>query len=232
MPPWVNSSRPRDSYMRQWTCSSLDQMMAWCLSGAKPLADPILTYHQFESKKQISMKFSLKLKSEERDLEMSSAKWQPFGFLIKVFTILSLGRASHYGDVIMGAIATHITSPTVVYSSDYSDADQRKHQGSASLAFVRGIHRGPVNSPHKWSVTRKMFPFDDVIMRMWNFIYLFCCEKTCSGLDLLRWHSFIINQWQWQNHQHRDQWKPCQQCVLEARGDIRSVRVEGQFVGL
>ena len=45
----------------------------------------------------------------------------------------------------------------------YSCADQRKHQSSASLAFVRGIHRWPVNSPHKWPVTRKMFPFDDVI---------------------------------------------------------------------
>ena len=43
-------------------------------------------------------------------------------------------------------------------------ADQRKHQSSASLAFVRGIHRWPVNSPHKWPVTRKMFPFDDVVM--------------------------------------------------------------------
>ena len=41
---------------------------------------------------------------------------------------------------------------------------QRKHQSSASLAFVWGIHQWPVNSPHKWSVTRKMFPFDDVIM--------------------------------------------------------------------
>ena len=50
-------------------------------------------------------------------------------------------------------------------STVYSDADQRKHQSSASLAFVRGIHRGPVNSPHKWPVTRKMFPFDDVIMK-------------------------------------------------------------------
>ena len=38
------------------------------------------------------------------------------------------------------------------------------HQSSASLAFVRGIHRWPVNSPHKLPVTRKMFPFDDVIM--------------------------------------------------------------------
>ena len=46
----------------------------------------------------------------------------------------------------------------------YSDADHRKHQSSASLAFVRGIRRRPVNSPHKWPVTRKMLPFDDVIM--------------------------------------------------------------------
>ena len=64
----------------------------------------------------------------------------------------------------MGAIASQITSLTIVYSTVYSDADQRKHQSSASLAFVRGIHRGPVNSPHKWPETRKMFPFDDVIM--------------------------------------------------------------------
>ena len=64
----------------------------------------------------------------------------------------------------MGAMASQITSLTIVYSTVYSDADQRNHQSSASLAFVRGIHRGPVNSPHKWPVTRKIFPFDDVIM--------------------------------------------------------------------
>ena len=47
-----------------------------------------------------------------------------------------------------------------------SGADQRKHQRPASLAFVRGIHRWPVDSPHKGSVTRKMCSFDDVIMRL------------------------------------------------------------------
>ena len=41
----------------------------------------------------------------------------------------------------MTTIASQITSLTVVYSTVYSDADQRKHQSSASLAFVRGIHR-------------------------------------------------------------------------------------------
>ena len=64
----------------------------------------------------------------------------------------------------MGTVASQITSLTIVYTTVYSDADQSKHQSSASLAFVRGIHRGPVNSPHKWPVTRKVFPFDDVIM--------------------------------------------------------------------
>ena len=70
----------------------------------------------------------------------------------------------HYDDVIMGTIASQITSLTSVYSTVYSGADQSKHQSSTSLAFVWGIHRGPVNSPHKWPVMRKMLPFDDVIM--------------------------------------------------------------------
>ena len=66
----------------------------------------------------------------------------------------------------MGTIAPQITSLAIVYSTVYLGADQRKHQSSAPLAFVRGIHRGSVNSPHKWPVTRKMFPFDDVIMNL------------------------------------------------------------------
>ena len=64
----------------------------------------------------------------------------------------------------MDAMASQITRLIIVYLTVYSDADQRKHQSSASLAFVRGFHRRPVNSPHKWPVTRKMFPSDDVIM--------------------------------------------------------------------
>ena len=89
----------------------------------------------------------------------------------------------HYNDVIMTAMASRITSRTIVYSSVYSGIDQRKHQSSASLAFVGVIYRWPVNAQHIWiwiwtddqqilmsdsahkgSVTRKMCPFDDVIM--------------------------------------------------------------------
>ena len=86
---------------------------------------------------------------------------------------LNLGRITspairiHYNDVIMGAMTSQITSFTIIYSTVYSSADQRKHQSSTSLAFVRGIHRWLVNSPHKGPVTRKMFPFDDVIMTRW-----------------------------------------------------------------
>ena len=64
----------------------------------------------------------------------------------------------------MSGMASQITSLTIVYSTVYPGANQRKHQSPASQAFVRGIHQEPVNSPHKWPVTRKLFPFDDIIM--------------------------------------------------------------------
>ena len=83
-----------------------------------------------------------------------------------------------------------------------SSADQRKHQGSASLAFVRGIHRWPVNSPHKWPVTRKMLPFDDVIMNIpsrfpdWHWPWF--CPFDCSLSQRLparpSWHASTLIQ--------------------------------------
>ena len=94
----------------------------------------------------------------------------------------------HYSDAIMSAIAPQITNPTIVYWTVYSGSDQRKHQSSASLAFVRGIHRWPVNSPNKWPVTRKMFPFDDVIMVMLHvYIYGTICRPVTYGIRI-RWY--------------------------------------------
>ena len=78
--------------------------------------------------------------------------------------------------------------PVFITLQWYSAADQRKHQSSASLAFVRGIHRWPVNSPHKWPVTRKMFPFDDVIM---NQKYIPIIMRTVSAL------LFSVVVWYW-----------------------------------
>ena len=63
----------------------------------------------------------------------------------------------HYSYIIMGVMTSQITSLTIVYSTVYSGADQRKHQSSVSLGFVWGIHRRPVNSPHKGPVKRKIF---------------------------------------------------------------------------
>ena len=110
----------------------------------------------------------------------------------------------------MGAMASQITSPTIVYSTVYSGADQRKHQSSPSQAFVRGIHRWRVNSPHKWLVTRKMFPFDDVIM-LWHSQSDFpvTCKQTMSWFKILvlanaclspthflgQWSSIVVQEW-------------------------------------
>ena len=63
----------------------------------------------------------------------------------------------HNSGVIMSTVASQITGVSVVYSPVCSAKDQRKHQSFASLAFVMGIHRSPVNSPHKGPVTRKYF---------------------------------------------------------------------------
>ena len=78
-------------------------------------------------------------------------------------------------------------SLTIVYSTVYSGADQRKHQSSASLALVRGIHRWLMNSPHKGPVMRKMFPFDDVIM---------ICQ-TAPPLIHIHMFQLIISQDRW-----------------------------------
>ena len=78
--------------------------------------------------------------------------------------VIIIHAAIHYSDVIMSAIASQITSLAIFYSTVQSGADERKHQSSASLASVRGIHWWPVNFPHKRPITRKTFRFDDVIM--------------------------------------------------------------------
>ena len=70
----------------------------------------------------------------------------------------------HYSDVKTSVLVAQITGVSIVYSTVFAGADQRKHQSSASPAFVRGIHRWPVNSPHKGLVLREMFPLDNVIM--------------------------------------------------------------------
>ena len=107
----------------------------------------------------------------------------------------------------MNAMGSQITSLTIVYLIFYSGANQRKYQSSAQLAFVRGIHRGSVNSLYKGPVTRKMFSFDDVIM-YWCIHAQICSDRywhlslhtanpngkthACSTLSFWRFKSFRL----------------------------------------
>ena len=81
-----------------------------------------------------------------------------------MWLLIHVPNLVHCSDVIMSAMASQITSITIVYWTVSSGANQRKHYSSPWQAFVWGIHRLPMNSPHKGPVTRKMFSFDDVIM--------------------------------------------------------------------
>ena len=118
----------------------------------------------------------------------------------------------HYNDVIMSMMASQISGFSIVCSTVSSGLDQRTHQSPASLAFVRGIHRWPVNSPHKGPVTRKMFSFDDVIMLpgyhvrldkllnkqsygIWNETLQDSCDVTSLAIGFLLsevWHAIHL----------------------------------------
>ena len=96
----------------------------------------------------------------ERGTNKASQKRPPF----KLYTTGSyLIRYSewmgsvHYSDVIMSAMTSQITGGTIVYSTVCSGADKKKHQSSALLAFVRGIHRWPGNSRKKAQQRWKCF---------------------------------------------------------------------------
>ena len=84
----------------------------------------------------------------------------------------------------MGAVASQITSLTIVYPTAYSEQIKENIKALRYWPFVWGIHRSPVNSPHKWPVTWKMFPFHDVMM---SFQY----TENLYNLDSSRWKCVI-----------------------------------------
>ena len=88
------------------------------------------------------------------------APWTLLSGVHKLWIMISLYLMvleHHYSDVIMYAMASQNTGVSIVCSNVCSDAGQRKYQSSASLGSVMGIHRWPVDFPHKGLVTRKMF---------------------------------------------------------------------------
>ena len=154
------------------------------VTGGLPEVD---SHHKGPVGRNFDVSFDVSLK---KPLEKQSkcwwfeSLWRSYDIIVMQCFVSAIPlNKTHYNGVIVGAIASQITSLTIVYSTVYSSADQRKHQSSASLAFVRGIHRGPVNSSHKWPVTRKMLPFDDDIMTYWH-----CSELllTCCVLNYFR----------------------------------------------
>ena len=139
---------------------------------------------KFQEKKRMQLEFYMcpqnRSSHNRLNILVSVASWYHISRVIQ-------NGHPHYSDVIMGAMASQITGLTIVYSTVYSGADQGKHESSASLAFGRGIHRWPVNSPHKWPVMRKMFPFDDVIMLLSCLRHVACIPGNIdTALPLLR----------------------------------------------
>ena len=109
-------------------------------------------YHSWKPGKHTYLKFFL-VKNENQSFLLSQCL--P---IAPILTKLSILQWRHNE---CDSVSNHLT---IAYSTVYSGADQRKHQSSVALTFVRVIQRWPANSTHKWSVTRKMLPFDDVIM--------------------------------------------------------------------
>ena len=110
------------------------------------------------------------------------------------------GFDTHYSDVIMTMIASQITSLTVVYSTVYSDADQRKHQRSASLAFVWGIHRDRWIPRTKCQLRGKCFHLMTSSWVCFEWPTLHTCLRRCrctDGVGVLKhqrpFHALICN---------------------------------------
>ena len=93
----------------------------------------------------------------------------------------------------MSAMTSEITGVSIIYSIVCSGADQRKHQSSSSPAFVRVIHRWPMNSLHRGRLTRKVFPFNDVIMKFDKPAVKYL--NTAFTLPLLRHTRVSISDW-------------------------------------
>ena len=118
-----------------------------------------------------------------------------------VLGVLGSDWAIHYNDAIMGTIASQINRPTTVYSTVYSDGDQRKRKSSASLAFLRGIHI-----------------ILGYLVRDWAFSNLLAVREALGifheiGLVVfvvLDWLSFSICSqllsWKASHHEHKHKW--------------------------
>ena len=98
--------------------------------------------------------------------------------MVYVFLKLNIQKF-HNNDVIMDSMASQITSLTIIYSTVYSDADQRKHQISASLAFCAG------NSPGTGEFPAQMASNAENVSNWWRHHACLFCHCCCSGVNIL-----------------------------------------------
>ena len=108
----------------------------------------------------------------------------------------------HYSDVMMGVLASQITSLTIVYSIVYSDSDQRKHQSSASLACVREIHRWIPRTNDQlrgkcfhlmtssWNMSTKCRPLCSSPI-----VHVACVSQNRTEIQYLSWCQISRNWW-------------------------------------
>ena len=165
MPPVIPSRLATMYFLPQWIlCPSANTSECRCLQNlikyktlfSFAIKQRRLTFHTTYKHTSVQQKCQTISKRENI---------RPPGPEQCIMPVVFLGKFTfplHWRHNGRGSVSNH--QPHDFYSTVYPGKHQRKHQSSASLAFVWGIHRGPVNSPHKWPVTRKMFPFDDIIV--------------------------------------------------------------------
>ena len=170
-PPWANQ-------FRHWWRYMTSQNLVIIGSGIRdrPITGTNVDFfviNNIKNKIHWNMNHTTNILLEKMRLKMSSVIWRSF-----------YSSSYHYNDMIMSAMASQITAISIICSTVCSCADQRKHQSSALLAFVRKIERWPVDSPHEDPVTRP-FSFDDVIM------------EYVVGVRISTARTFWVHIWQW-----------------------------------
>ena len=187
---------------------SLVQIMAWCRPGDKPLSEPMMVSLLMHMCHSASMTQATNEAGHQnsspsteiaKTLGLTSIRYQSdtkvsdlylMDVDLKVFAIWVMAarvtRSIPFNIEVTSWWASQITSLTIVYSNCLFRRRSKKTSKLRTLAFVQGIHRWPVNSPHKGPVMFEMFPFDDVIMKL-------CNKGLCSQA------LFVLASW-------RDQW--------------------------
>ena len=133
----------------------------------------------------------------------------------------------------MSAMVSQIAGVSIVYSTVCSGADQRKHQSSSSLDFVRGIQRWLVKSPQKASNAEN-------VSIWWRhhdacaFVY-----AVRSSLEHFHWYELIVYWWKWQDYLpipgHKKDTPPppppppTQHAHLSQHSDIDDAIFQGRF---